>query len=87
LKKFAGSLAATVGWRKVREDIEVKLARSADTGETIVLCRSADRRNKERAMHDKFSQRNFWTGSASPCPSASASPNTSCRRSLQAPKH
>lgn len=57
LKKFAGSLAATVGWRKVREDIEVKLARSADTGETIVLCRSADRRNKERAMHDKFSQR------------------------------
>jgi transposase len=57
LKKFAGSLAATVGWRKVREDVEVKLARSADTGETIVLCRSADRRNKERAMHDKFSQR------------------------------
>jgi transposase len=57
LKKFAGSLAATVGWRKVREDVEVKLARSTDTGETIVLCRSADRRNKERAMHDKFSQR------------------------------
>jgi hypothetical protein len=49
LKKFAGSLAATVGWRKGREHIEVKLARSADTGETIVLCRSADRRNKERA--------------------------------------
>jgi transposase len=57
LKKFAGPLAATVGWRKVREDVEVKLARSHETGETIVLCRSADRRNKERAMHDKFSQR------------------------------
>ena len=57
LKKFAGPLAATVGWRKVREDVEVKLARSPETGETIVLCRSADRRNKERAMHDKFSQR------------------------------
>jgi transposase len=57
LKKFAGSLAAAVGWRKVREDVEVKLARNLETGETIVLCRSADRRNKERAMHDKFSQR------------------------------
>jgi transposase len=57
LKKFAGALAVTVGWRKVREDVEVKLARSPETGETIVLCRSADRRNKERAMHDKFSQR------------------------------
>ena len=57
LKKFAGSLAAATGWRKVREDIEVKLARNPETGETIVLCRSADRRNKERAMHDKFSQR------------------------------
>jgi transposase len=57
LKKFVGSLAAAVGWRKVREDVEVKLARNLETGETIVLCRSADRRNKERAMHDKFSQR------------------------------
>ena len=57
LKKFAAPLAATVGWRKVREDVEVKLARNMETGETIVLCRSADRRNKERAMHDKFSQR------------------------------
>jgi transposase len=57
LKKFAGPLAATVGWRKVREDVEVKLARNPETGETIVLCRPADRRNKERAMHDKFSQR------------------------------
>jgi transposase len=57
LKKFAGPLAATVGWRKVREDVEVKLARNPETGETVVLCRSADRRNKERAMHDKFSQR------------------------------
>src|SRR5262245_3107614 len=57
LKKFAGPLASTVGWRKVREDVEVKLARNPETGETVVLCRSADRRNKERAMHDKFSQR------------------------------
>ena len=57
LKKFAGSLADAAGWREVREGIEVKLARCPETGETVVLCRSADRRNKERAMHDKFGRR------------------------------
>jgi transposase len=57
LKRFAGSLATAAGWRQVREDIEVKLTRCPETGETVVLCRSADRRNKERAMHDKFSGR------------------------------
>src|SRR5207302_6919002 len=36
---------------------EVKLASDSETGETVILCRSADRRSKERAMHDKFSQR------------------------------
>jgi transposase len=57
LKKFAGALAATTGWREVREGVEVKLARCPDTGETVILCRSADRRSKEQAMHDKFSRR------------------------------
>jgi len=57
LKKFAGTLATVGGWREVREGIEVKLTRCPDTAETVVLCRSADRRNKERAMHDKFSSR------------------------------
>jgi hypothetical protein len=31
--------------------------RHPETEETVILCRSADRRSKERAMHDKFSQR------------------------------
>src|SRR5437660_5530173 len=57
LKRFAGPLAASDGWRQIREDIEVKLTRCAQTGETVILCRSADRRRKERAMHDKFSAR------------------------------
>src|SRR5215510_12740825 len=57
LKKFAAALASTIGWREVREGVEVKLASCSETGDTVVLCRSADRRNKERAMHDKFSQR------------------------------
>ena len=39
------------------EGVEVKLARDPDTGETAILCRSADRRSKEQAMHDRFSQR------------------------------
>lgn len=57
LRKFAAELASTSGWREIREGIEVKLARWPDTAETAILCRSADRRSKEQAMHDKFSRR------------------------------
>ena len=57
LKKFAEPLAAAAGWREVREGVEVKLMRCPETGETVVLCRSAERRSKEQAMHDKFSGR------------------------------
>jgi transposase len=57
LKKFSCELAAADGWRTVREGIEVKLTRHCETGETVILCRSADRRSKEKAMHDKFSRR------------------------------
>jgi transposase len=57
LKKFAGELARPDGWRTVQEGVEVKLASHPETDETIILCRSADRRSKERAMHDKFSGR------------------------------
>jgi transposase len=57
LKKFASELAATLGWRQIRDGVEVKLTRCPKTLETIILCRSAERRSKERAMHDKFSRR------------------------------
>jgi transposase len=57
LKKFASELACPDGWRTVQEGIEVKLSRHPDTDETVILCRSADRRSKERAMHEKFSRR------------------------------
>jgi hypothetical protein len=57
LKKFASALAASGGWHTVQEGVEVKLASHPDTGETVILCRSADRRAKEQAMHDKFSLR------------------------------
>jgi transposase len=57
LRKFASELADRDGWRAVREGVEVKLARQRETDETVIVCRSADRRVKERAMHDKFSRR------------------------------
>jgi transposase len=57
LKKFSAELAAANGWRTVQEGVEVKLARDPETAETVILCRSADRRSKERAIHDRFSQR------------------------------
>jgi transposase len=57
LKKFSSALATADGWRTVHEGVEVKLTRHPETEETVILCRSADRRSKERAMHNKFSQR------------------------------
>src|SRR6266568_8710031 len=57
LKKFGAELACPDGWRTVQDGVEVKLARHPETDETVILCRSADRRSKERAMHDKFSGR------------------------------
>src|SRR6267142_1594466 len=57
LKKFASELARPDSWRTIHEGVEVKLASHPETGETVILCRSADRRSKERAMHDKFSRR------------------------------
>jgi transposase len=57
LKKLASALAAADGWRTVHQGVEVKLTRHPETEETVILCRSDDRRSKERAMHDKFSRR------------------------------
>jgi transposase len=53
---FAAS--TTIRWMdRWHTTVEVKLTRHSETGETVILCRSADRRSKERAMHDKFSRR------------------------------
>src|ERR1700687_963135 len=57
LRKFGSDLARPDGWRTVQEGVEVKLTRHPETGETVILCRSADRRSKEKAMHDKSSGR------------------------------
>ncbi|NQT20874.1 MAG: IS1634 family transposase [Planctomycetes bacterium] len=44
-------------WQSIREGLEVKQCPAPDGDETFILCRSADRRKKEQAMHQRFSQR------------------------------
>jgi len=44
-------------WREVQEGIEVKLVPGPDGTETFILARSADRRQKEKAMHERFIDR------------------------------
>jgi transposase len=57
LKKFGRELDSQAGWRTVQEGVEVKLSRHPETDETVILCRSEDRRSKEKAIHDRFSAR------------------------------
>lgn len=56
LKKFERELLSS-DWCEVHEGLEVKLCGSPDGNETFILCRSSDRREKEKAMHERFEQR------------------------------
>lgn len=56
LKKFERELLAE-DRETIREGLEVKKCPSPDGQETFILCRSADRREKEKAMHDRFAKR------------------------------
>ena len=57
LKKWSREIADGRDWQTVRDGVEAKLCRGPDGTETFLLCRSADRREKERAMHERFSKR------------------------------
>ena len=57
LKNLAPQLADARDWRQVRDGVEAKLCAGPDGEETFVLVRSAERRAKERAMHDRFCER------------------------------
>src|SRR3990172_3898116 len=57
LRKWAAQLAETQDWHTVREDVEAKRCAGPDGTETFVLIRSVERREKERAMHQRFSER------------------------------
>jgi len=57
LKKFERELLEE-DWSTIRDGLEVKLCRSPDGGEELyILCRSQDRREKEKAMHERFEKR------------------------------
>jgi transposase len=56
LKEFERELLAG-DWQTIRAGLEVKLCSAPDGQETFVLCRSRDRREKEKAMHERFEKR------------------------------
>jgi transposase len=56
LRQFENYLADK-DWHEVREGVEVKLVPGPDGTETFVLARSTDRREKEKAMHDRAIER------------------------------
>ena len=57
MKKWERELIDRDGWSEIRNGLEVKLCAGPEGSETFILCRSADRQKKEKAMHDRFSQR------------------------------
>ena len=56
LKQFERELLEG-NWEQVREDMEVKCVAMPGGAETYVLCRTAARREKERAIRNRFSGR------------------------------
>jgi len=57
LKKWAGPLAEARDGQTVRDGLEAKQCVGPDGVETFVLIRSVERREKERAMHERFAKR------------------------------
>jgi transposase len=56
LKQYESELLKA-DWRVVHSGLEVKLVDGPEGKEVFILCRSKDRTEKEKAMHDRFEQR------------------------------
>ena len=56
LKRFEQYLVNR-DWHEVQAGVEVKLVPGPDGAETFILTRSRDRREKEKAMHERFCER------------------------------
>jgi transposase len=54
LKKWRLEIADDQGWEQVREGLQVKRCPAPEGEEVFLLCRSKDRQEKERAMHERF---------------------------------
>jgi transposase len=57
LRQWSRQIADSSDWHTVREGIEVKLCSEAGGEETYLLCRSGERREKEKAVHERFAAR------------------------------
>jgi len=57
LKSFEKQLLELGDWSQIYEGLEVKTCLSDDGSETFILCRSSDRRLKDKAIHDRFESR------------------------------
>jgi transposase len=57
LKRWARQIEESADWRRIRDDVEVKVCRGPEGNETFLLCRSASRVEKEQAMHERFKAR------------------------------
>ena len=56
LKRFERDLL-NGDWQQVHEGLEVRLCPAPDGKEVFILCRSAQRRQKEQAIHSRFEKR------------------------------
>ena len=57
LRRWSREIADKNDWQQIREDVEVKICRGPESKETFLLCRSSERLEKEKAMHERFSKR------------------------------
>jgi transposase len=57
LRRWSREIADARDWQQIREGVEVKLCPGPQGEETFLLCRSSDRREKEKAMHERFARR------------------------------
>ncbi|MEK6891040.1 MAG: IS1634 family transposase [Nanoarchaeota archaeon] len=56
LRRFEAALLES-GWSEVQPGVEVKKCAGEGDDETFVLCRSGNRREKEKAIHARFTER------------------------------
>ena len=57
LRRFEQQLIEAKDWQRIREDVEVKLCPSESGAETFILCRSEMRKEKDRAIVARASER------------------------------
>ena len=57
LRRFEQKIVEAKDWQQIRDDIEVKLCPSPEGDETYILCRSEARKEKDKAIVGRFSDR------------------------------